>query len=172
MRDWLCSLAGQDTGRDSWRTDFDFFPRELATNYYNDEQDVIRSGQPLLNREERTIDPEGNTRWLLTTKVPLRDDNGKVIGVAGINRDITERKRLEEELKKYSLHLEELVEERAQKLSESEAKYRELFESCPVSLWEDDFSAVKQFLDRVKRQGSFRFRHLLHGQHSGPCQMH
>ena len=41
------------------KTDFDFFPRELATSYYDDEQEVMRSGQPLINREERTIDPEG-----------------------------------------------------------------------------------------------------------------
>jgi PAS domain S-box-containing protein len=80
------------------KTDYDIFPHELAASYYADEQVVIRSGQPLLNREERTIDPEGKTRWLLTTKVPLRDDHGKVIGIAGINRDITERKRMEEAL--------------------------------------------------------------------------
>ena len=135
------------------KTDFDLFPRELAASYYDDEQEVIRSGQPLLNREERTIDPEGETRWLLTSKVPLRDDHGKVIGVAGINRDITDRKRLEEELKKYSLHLEELADERTRKLRESEEKYRELFEACPVSLWEEDFSEVKQFLEELRQKG-------------------
>ncbi len=135
------------------KTDFEFFPRELATSYYDDEQEVIRSGQPLLNREERTIDPDGKTRWLLTTKVPLRDDNGKVIGLAGINRDITERKRLEEELKNYSLHLEELVAQRTRELRESEEKYRELFEASPVSLWEDDLSEMKQFLDELRQGG-------------------
>jgi PAS domain S-box-containing protein len=102
------------------KTDFDIFPRELAASYYDDEQAVIRSGQPLLNREERTIDPQGKTRWLLTTKVPLRDDHGRVIGVAGINRDITERKRMQEELERYSKHLQELVEERTRKLRQAE----------------------------------------------------
>jgi len=102
------------------KTDFDIFPRELAASYYNDEQMVIRSGQPLLNREERTLDPEGRTRWLLTTKVPLRNGQGKVIGVAGINRDITERRRMQEELERYSRDLEELVRERTNKLRQAE----------------------------------------------------
>jgi PAS domain S-box-containing protein len=106
------------------KTDFDIFPRELAAGFYADEQAVIRSGQPLLNREERTIDPQGKMRWVLTTKVPLRDDHGKVIGVAGINRDITERKRMQQELERYSKHLEDLVAERTRRLRESELELR------------------------------------------------
>jgi PAS domain S-box-containing protein len=110
------------------KTDFDIFPPELAARYYEDEQAVIRSGEPLVNREERTVDPEGKTRWLLTTKVPLRDDQGNIIGIAGINRDITERKRMEDEIKRYSDHLEELVKERTGKLAESEARFKKYFE--------------------------------------------
>jgi PAS domain S-box-containing protein len=131
------------------KTDFDIFPRELAASYYDDEQEVIRSGQPLLNREERTIDPEGKKRWLLTTKVPLRDDHGKVIGVTGINRDITERKRLEEELKQYSLHLEELVAERTRDLSESEKRFRELTDMLPETVFELDANGKLTFLNQA-----------------------
>jgi len=80
-------------------TDFDFFPRELATQYYADEQEIIRSGQPLINQEELAVDKAmGDKRWHLTTKVPVRDSCGKVVGIVGITRDITERKRTEEEL--------------------------------------------------------------------------
>lgn len=117
------------------KTDFDIFPRELAASYYKDEQAVMRSGRSLLNREERTIDPGGKTRWLLTTKVPLRDDHGKVVGVAGINRDITERKRMQEELERYSKHLEELVQERTKKLGQSESRYRTLVENIPQKIF-------------------------------------
>ena len=46
------------------KTDFDLFPKELAENYYDDEQKVIRSGQPLLNREEKCVDPQGNKRYM------------------------------------------------------------------------------------------------------------
>jgi diguanylate cyclase (GGDEF)-like protein/PAS domain S-box-containing protein len=80
------------------RTDFDFFPRELATAYHEDEQTVMRSGQPLYNREEKVVDGKGGETYILTTKVPLQDSTGRVNGVAGVGRDITERKRSEEAL--------------------------------------------------------------------------
>ena len=77
------------------KTDFDFFPQELAASYYADEQEIIRSDEALINREELTVNPDGEQRWLLTTKVPLRDHQGMITGIVGINRDITERKRAE-----------------------------------------------------------------------------
>jgi len=49
------------------KTDFDIFPQELAAQYYADDQEVIRSGQPLVNQEEVTIDPGGKRQYLLTT---------------------------------------------------------------------------------------------------------
>ncbi len=72
------------------KTDFDIFPRELAEQYYADEQKVIQSGQPLPSREEYTVDTQGRKQWLLTTKVPLRDSKGEITGLVGISRDITE----------------------------------------------------------------------------------
>ncbi|MBI3762231.1 MAG: PAS domain S-box protein [Chloroflexi bacterium] len=80
------------------KTDFDIFPHELAAQYYADEQAVVHSGQPLLNREEPFVDETGQPRWLLTSKIPLRDGAGAVVGLVGISRDITERKRAEEAL--------------------------------------------------------------------------
>ncbi|MCS6851140.1 MAG: response regulator [Gemmataceae bacterium] len=80
------------------KTDFDFFPRPLAEQFYADEQHVIRSGQPLVNREEHVTDPEGRPLCLLTSKMPLRDTQGNIIGLVGICHDITERKRWEEAL--------------------------------------------------------------------------
>jgi PAS domain S-box-containing protein len=75
-------------------------------------------------------------------------------GIGGeIDQSIAERKRLQEELQNHSLHLEELVGERTRGLRESEEKYRDLFEACPVSLWEEDFSAVKQFVDELREKG-------------------
>ncbi|MFQ6042445.1 MAG: PAS domain-containing protein, partial [Candidatus Poribacteria bacterium] len=79
------------------KTVFELFPRELAAQYHADDREIIRSGQPLLNREERSVDGTGNSIWNLTTKVPLRDSHRKIIGLVGIARDITERKRAEEE---------------------------------------------------------------------------
>ncbi len=78
------------------KTDADFYPPELAARYRADELTVIQTGKPLLNVEELTIDTTGATRWLLTTKVPLRNSQGDIIGIVGNNRDITERKQIEE----------------------------------------------------------------------------
>ncbi len=73
------------------KNDFDFHAKELATLYHEDEQAVIRSGKPLLAREEECRDPAGNLMHLETTKIPLRDSTGKVTGLVGIGRDITQR---------------------------------------------------------------------------------
>ena len=80
------------------KTDFDFHPREQAGEFYQDEQRIIRTGEALINKTERQILPNGEIAWTSTTKVPLRDKDGKIVGVAGINRDITEQKRVEEAL--------------------------------------------------------------------------
>ena len=80
------------------KTDFDFFPQELAEQYYADEQAVIQSGQPLLNRIELVVDQEGQQKWYLTTKVPLYDNSGAVVGLVGMSRDITLRKELEQQV--------------------------------------------------------------------------
>ena len=86
------------------KTDFDVFPRGLAERYYADEQEVVRSGRPLIDREEPITDSGGNDRWLSTTKVPLRDGEGRISGLVGISRDITERKALEEQLRHRAFH--------------------------------------------------------------------
>jgi len=87
------------------KTDFDFYPLELAAAFNADDQIVIRSGQPVLNREEMMTLPDGTLRWLVTSKVPLRDSAGQVIGLVGISHDITVGKRVEHERE---LLLEEL----------------------------------------------------------------
>lgn len=80
------------------KTDFDFFPH--AQRSYEGEQEIIRSGTPLVDYEEKVIWPDGHETWLSTTKVPLRDHTDKIIGTMGISRDITDRKRNEEALQK------------------------------------------------------------------------
>ena len=77
---------------------FDFFPRELAERFDADDRAVMDSGKPLLNRIERATDKTGRLRWNATSKLPLRDEEGYVIGLVGISRDITDTKLAEEKL--------------------------------------------------------------------------
>ncbi len=79
------------------KTDRDYFDPERAARFAMDEQKVMHTGQPIINQEECIEDASGNPLWLLTTKVPLRDFSGKVAGIVGIGRDITEHKRAEAE---------------------------------------------------------------------------
>ena len=80
------------------KTDFDFHPRELAQEFYEDEQRIILTGQPLINKLERQVDIAGNDIWATVTKVPIYNLNGAVTGVIGISRDVTQLKKAEEAL--------------------------------------------------------------------------
>ncbi|HYO29066.1 MAG TPA: PAS domain S-box protein, partial [Thermomicrobiales bacterium] len=82
------------------KTDFDYFPKELANDFYADEQRVIATGEPILNKLEAQDQDPGAGRWWLTSTVPLRDRDGVVIGLVGSARDVTELHRLEEELRR------------------------------------------------------------------------
>ncbi|MHC4395699.1 MAG: sensor histidine kinase [Planctomycetota bacterium] len=82
------------------KSDLDFLPREMALKYRADEEEIFRTGGPLVNREEPVVNQtSGETIWHLTSKVPLRDGGGKIVGLVGIGRNITERKEAQEALK-------------------------------------------------------------------------
>ena len=111
------------------KSDFDFFPHELAQKYYADEQAILQSGQPLISVEEPTTDTAGNKKWLATTKVPLRDNEGQITGFVGVGRDITERKQAEEALR------------------ESEKKYRAILENIQEGYFEVDIAGNFTFFN-------------------------
>ncbi len=93
------SLAGWiglgDPAQAIAHTDFDFFTEEHATAALYDEQRIIHTGVPLLNVEEKETWPDRTETWVSTSKLPLRDAEGAVVGTFGISRDITERKLAE-----------------------------------------------------------------------------
>ena len=147
------------------KTDFDFFSHELATKYYEDEQAVMRSGQSLLNQEEPTFDARtGKAGWLLTSKVLWRDRQGKVAGIMGIGRNITELKQVQDALAQAHGELEQRVQSRTQELSQSKAKLERASEFYRSTL-EQITSVVQQggvrnellmYLDQAQKQ----FDHL------------
>ncbi len=81
------------------KTDFDFFPRAMAEQFFADEQKIIKSGVPLIDHEEIAFDKaRGMDRVILTSKVPLRDAAGNLTGIVGTGYDITDRKAAEERM--------------------------------------------------------------------------
>ncbi|MBU2886209.1 EAL domain-containing protein [Gilvimarinus agarilyticus] len=139
----LLQMSGVDSAdKMIGKTDFDFSPKDLAQGYFEDDQAVILSNKPLTDREELVLDSDtGQARWHSTTKVPLTD-NGKVIGIMGITRDITARRQAEEEAKKLNIELEKRVEERTQelkKLSDVLAHERNLMRTLVDSLPDNVF---------------------------------
>ncbi|MDZ7777040.1 MAG: PAS domain S-box protein [Bacteroidales bacterium] len=77
------------------KTDFDVFPAEIAEKFFKDDQEVMKQGVRVVDREEELIQPNGDKKWLLTTKLPLYNDKGEIIGLVGIGHNITDRKRAE-----------------------------------------------------------------------------
>ena len=80
------------------KTDYDLFPRELAEHYVADDQAVLKKGVPVLWREEYVPRENGEKRWIITTKLPMRAADGSIIGLVGIGRDITPMKEAERKL--------------------------------------------------------------------------
>lgn len=81
------------------KTDFDLFSKEHAQKAFEDEQEVINSGKPKLSIVEKEVWNDEKVSWVSTSKLPIKDSNGKVIGTFGITRDITDRMQFEERLK-------------------------------------------------------------------------
>jgi PAS domain S-box-containing protein len=102
------------------RTDFDFFTEAHARPAFEDEQEIIRTGRPMIAKEEREVWNDGHVTWASSTKMPMRDATGKIIGIMGISRDITGRKRADEALRR------------------SREEFKDLFDNAPVGFHELD----------------------------------
>jgi PAS domain S-box-containing protein len=82
-------LMGTDSPDDLiGKSDWDFYPPVTAEQYRADEDELLRSGVPLVNKDEPHVDAMGTPRPVLTTKVPLKDSHGKIVGLVGITRDL------------------------------------------------------------------------------------
>lgn len=86
------------------KTDFDFFSSAHAHAAYEDEQHIIATGQPVMDKMEELTWPDGQCRWVSATKAPLFDQTGQCLGIVGISRDVHDRKKMEDKLKYMSIH--------------------------------------------------------------------
>jgi len=105
------------------KTDAEVFGPETAAHTEANDRIVLRDGRPVIEQEEFGRYPDGTPSWGLTTKIPLRDAEGRVIGLVGISRDITERKIAEEQLR------------------ESERRYRTILQTALDGFWLVDTQA-------------------------------
>jgi PAS domain S-box-containing protein len=84
----------------------DFFGPEIAKPFIEDDQRIILTGRVIVNREETIVSSTGETKYLLTTKVPIKDKDNKITGIVGISRDITKQKEVELDLRNSKYFLE------------------------------------------------------------------
>jgi len=80
------------------KSDFDLFSDQHARKAFEDEQRIMQTGRSVINQEERETWEGGPDTWVSTTKMPLRDPHGQIVGTFGISRDITDRKQVEKAL--------------------------------------------------------------------------
>ncbi|HEY5327013.1 MAG TPA: PAS domain S-box protein [Mucilaginibacter sp.] len=114
------------------KTDLDLFNNDIGLRSYEDDMRMIKSGDPIIDKEEYFLDASGKMRWLLTTKIPVKDERGKIIRLLGIGHDITLRKQADEVLKK----LNEDLYQQSQELSKQA----------------EDLKALNQQLEKQKEQ--------------------
>ena len=97
------------------KADSDFFNEEHARLAFEDEQEIVRSGRPVVGLEEKETWPDGRQTWASTTKLPRTDSDGNVVGTFGISRDITARKLADAELADTNRRLEAAIAEATEK---------------------------------------------------------
>ena len=113
------------------KTDFDMFAGEHARQAMADEQEIMRTGKPRLNFEEKETWTDGRVAWASSSKLPLRDEQGNVVGTFGVSLDITARKRAE------------------QALTDSEAFFDSLINSLPQNIFCKDLEGRFTFGNRA-----------------------
>ena len=119
----LLKLSAGDDG--TGRTVHDFATTQAhAEAYTADDQALLQTGQPVINREERFTQADGSTGWFLTTKVPALNEHGEITSIVGVSRDITARR------------LGQMA------LAESEARFRMLFENSPDAIFVESQAGV------------------------------
>jgi len=138
------------------KTDFDFYTHDLASQYYEDEQSIMKTLEPKINYEEPGLDEQGNRVIISTTKVPLINKDGEVMGIVGMGRDITKTKRIEIQLRKRTEDLQEtnrLLEERQEEIQQQAEE---------LAAQADNLRKINDELERLNRTKDKFFSIIAH----------
>lgn len=106
------------------KTDFDFWSEQTAREAAADEKRIIETGVPLVGKVEKLVYPSGRVTWDYTSKLPLKNSRGEIIGICGINKDFTAIKRMEDALEEESHRLRIMTAELEAKNAQLEADLR------------------------------------------------
>jgi len=106
----VASMGFQTEAEALGKNDFDVYPPEIAAQFQADDLRVLRHGESVFDREEISTGQDGRQRWLLTSKMPLRDEQGQIVGLVGVGHNITARKQAELALRQSEEHFRSLIE--------------------------------------------------------------
>ncbi|WP_109830370.1 ATP-binding protein [Reichenbachiella versicolor] len=157
--EWLGYVGVDPDFNLTGKTDFDIFDSEHAQAAYDDEQEIMRTGIPKIAYEEKEILPDGRISWCLSSKMPIIDESGKIVGLSGISYDISKQKLAQEKLRETNSQLRaanrrlDEALEIAQKSTSLEKKNKELIEK-EVKLKEanETISQKKMLLELLNKE--------------------
>jgi PAS domain S-box-containing protein len=113
----------------------------------------VRRGEGVEHLETTRVRKDGQLIQVALTISPIRDARGQITGASTIARDVTERKRMEEELRRLNAELEQRVEARTRELAASEERFRTIYATAPVSIWQEDWSEVIAAIENLRQMG-------------------
>ena len=127
---YLASHFGGDVSKLIGKSDFDFQDRERAQQAYDDEKNIMTTRKPKIDYIEKEVMTDGSEHWVSTTKMPLINSKGEVVGTFGISRDVTRLKKLEMDVlgKEKTLAMEKKQHEEKVKSLETQLKNRDITE--------------------------------------------